>query len=48
METDGGLIMDITHFGKDIAIEGFHHFKVVNWVGFNMSWEESVKEKEAN
>ena len=28
--------MDETCFGMEIAIEGFHHFKVVNWVGLPM------------
>jgi hypothetical protein len=39
IEINGGLQMDITHFGKDIAIEGFPHLKVVNWMGIPMGWE---------
>jgi hypothetical protein len=34
IEIDKGLIMGVTWFSMDIAIESFHHFKVLNWVGF--------------
>jgi hypothetical protein len=30
----------------DIKIEGFHHFKVVNWVGIPMSWVQSANAEE--
>jgi hypothetical protein len=40
--------MDITRFSMDIAIEGFHHFKVVNWVEIPMSWAQSANEEEYN
>jgi hypothetical protein len=40
---DRGVIMDITRFS--VVVEGFHHFKVVNWVGIPMSWEKSANEK---
>jgi hypothetical protein len=33
IELDRGLIWDIIHFSMDIAIEGLHHFKVVNCAG---------------
>ena len=46
IEIGRGLIMDITCFSIDIAIEGFHHFKVVNWVGIPMSLEQSVNEEQ--
>lgn len=42
------LIMDITHFRMDTAIDGFQHFKVVNWVGIRMSWEQPASEAEKN
>jgi hypothetical protein len=32
----------------DIAIEGFHHFIVVIWVGIPMRWEQSANEEEEN
>ena len=44
IETDGWLMMDITCLKMHIAIEGFHHFKVVNYVGIPMSWEQSADE----
>ena len=43
---DTGLIMAITCFNMDIAIEGFYHFKVVNWVGITINWEQSANEKD--
>jgi hypothetical protein len=30
----------------DISIEGFHHFKVANWVGSPLHWEQSANEEE--
>lgn len=30
IEIDRRLIIDITYFSMDIAIEGFHHFEAVN------------------
>ena len=41
---DKGLIMDISHFSMDI--EGFRHFKVVNWVGIPIIWDQSDDEEE--
>jgi hypothetical protein len=29
----------------DIAIEVFHHFKVVNWVGNPIGWEQSANDQ---
>ena len=29
----------------DIAIERLHHFKLVNWVGIHMSWEQLANEE---
>jgi hypothetical protein len=48
IEIDRGLIKDITRVSMDIAIEGFHHFKVVNWVGIALSWKQSTNEEEEN
>ena len=42
------IIVDITRFSMDIAIEGSRHFKVVNWVEILMSWEISANEEEDN
>ena len=39
-----GLNLDITRFSMDIAIGGFHHFKVVNGVLIPMVWEQSANE----
>lgn len=36
IEIDRRLIIDITYFSMDIAIEGFNQFKVVNWVRIPM------------
>lgn len=38
--------MDKTQFGMAIAFEGFHYFKLVNWVGIPMSWEQSAIEED--
>ena len=40
--------MHLTCLSMNIATEGFHHFKVVNWVGIPMSLEQSVNEEEEN
>jgi hypothetical protein len=37
--------MDITRFSMDVAIEGFHHFKLVNQVEIPMSWEQSANDE---
>lgn len=36
--------MDIywVYFSIDITIEGFHHFKVVSWIGILMGWEHCL------
>lgn len=46
IEIDRGLIINRTHFNMAIAIEVFHQFKVVNWVGIPTSWEQSANEEE--
>jgi hypothetical protein len=48
IEIDRGLIIDITCFSMDIAIEGLNHFKVVNWVRIPMRWKQSANEEEGN
>ena len=39
--------MQITRFGVGIAIEGFHHLKIVNWVVIPMGWECSANDQRA-
>ena len=45
IELERGLWMNKTHFNMDIAIEGFHHFKVVYWMGIPMGWEGSANDQ---